>query len=203
VIARGEVDVVVRVAAGGGSHVLRVERILEREDDPIHRHLLEIRIASIGGVELCRALEGVRKPAEHLAHRGRAGRERSRGRMPVEVAPAGDRALPPNVEGSERIHWPASGVPTIIPNCCWHGRIGAVVSMRPYSRAGPRYLSRSGRIVDALTVFVGKRSGAVARRSRSLRGRGTVFRDEEAGHPVVGAGALDVVLDERDAGHLP
>jgi hypothetical protein len=35
--------------------------------------------------------------------------------------------------------------------------------MRPYSRAGPLYLCRSGRTVEALTVSVGKRSGTVAR----------------------------------------
>jgi len=40
VIARREVDVVPRVAPGGGSHVLRVERILEREHHAVHRHLL-------------------------------------------------------------------------------------------------------------------------------------------------------------------
>ena len=35
--------------------------------------------------------------------------------------------------------------------------------MRPNSSGGPWYLSRSGKIVEALTVSVGKRSGAPAR----------------------------------------
>ena len=81
VIARREVDVVARVTAGGGAHVLRVERILEREDDAIHRHLLEIGIASIRGVELGRALEGVREAG---------GTSRTRGVRREEAAPRTD-----------------------------------------------------------------------------------------------------------------
>ncbi len=58
---------------------------------------------------------------------------------------------------------PALGMPTIIPNCwCTFGS-DAVASMRPYSIGGPWYLSRSGRIAEAFTVWVGKRSGAPAR----------------------------------------
>jgi hypothetical protein len=38
-----------------------------------------------------------------------------------------------------------------------------VVSMRPYSRGSPLYPSRSGKIVDDLTVFVGNMSAAPAR----------------------------------------
>src|SRR5713101_2997208 len=65
-IARGEIDVVARVAAARGAHVLGVEGILEREDDPIHRHLFEIRIASVGRVEFDRTFERVRHPTQYL-----------------------------------------------------------------------------------------------------------------------------------------
>ena len=58
-IARRKIDVVARVAAAGGSHVRGVERILEREHDAVHRHLLEVGISSIGGVELGGALKRV------------------------------------------------------------------------------------------------------------------------------------------------
>ena len=74
VIARREVDVVGRVAAAGGTHVGGVERVLEREHDAVHRHRLEIGIASVGGVELGRALQRIglmaeesRTPAAHRA----------------------------------------------------------------------------------------------------------------------------------------
>ncbi len=203
VIARREVDVVVRVAAGGGSHVLRVEWILEREDDPIHRHLLEIGIASIHGVELGRALEGVRKPAEHLAHGGCARRKRPRGRMSVEVTPTGDGTLPSDVEGGERIHL------TRIRRADDHSELLLDV------RIGSRRLHASvfeGRAL--VLVEIGQDRGRLdglrgeAQRHRRAHGTyrfrdgGTVFGDEQAGHPVVGAHAVDVVLDDGDAGYL-
>ena len=59
--------------------------------------------------------------------------------------------------------WPALGMPTIIPYCCCTDGSDAVGSMRPHSRGGPVYFSRSGRRVDALTVVVGNVSGAPAR----------------------------------------
>ena len=58
---------------------------------------------------------------------------------------------------------PAFGLPTIIPNCCGTPGSEAVASIRPYSRSRPLYVSRSGSTVEALTVSVGKRSGAPAR----------------------------------------
>src|SRR5918996_481216 len=74
VIARGEIDVVARVAAARRAHVLRVERILEREDDAIHRHLLEVGMASIRRIELGGALQRVGKSAKFIAYGGCAGR---------------------------------------------------------------------------------------------------------------------------------
>ena len=44
--------------------------------------------------------------------------------------------------------------------------------MRPNSIGGPWYLSRSGRIVEAFTVCVGKRSGAPARTAPVASGTG-------------------------------
>src|SRR6187397_975185 len=58
---------------------------------------------------------------------------------------------------------PALGMPTMAPYCCWTEGSDAVASMRPYSSGGPWYLSRSGRMVEALTVAVGNLSGAPAR----------------------------------------
>src|SRR5712671_4007796 len=75
VVARRKIDVVRRIAAGGRAHVLSVERVLEAEDDAVHRQLFEIGIASIEGVELGGAFERVGEPSELLAHGRRAGRE--------------------------------------------------------------------------------------------------------------------------------
>ena len=54
-------------------------------------------------VELGGALQRVGLLAEDLAHRRRAGRQRPERRMPVELAPAGDRALAADVERAERV----------------------------------------------------------------------------------------------------
>jgi hypothetical protein len=73
VIARREVDVVARVAAARRAHSLGVERIFEREDDAIHRHLLEVGMASIRRIELGHALQRVGQPAKCIADRGAPG----------------------------------------------------------------------------------------------------------------------------------
>ena len=50
-VARRKVYVIRRVAIGSRAHVLRVERVLEREDDAVQWHLLEIGVAPVGGIE--------------------------------------------------------------------------------------------------------------------------------------------------------
>jgi hypothetical protein len=171
-IARGEVDVVARVTAGGGTHVLRVEGVLEREHDAIHRHRLEIGMAPVHLVELGRALERVRELAEHLAHGGRAERKRPRGRVPIEVARQVTERSPRILRVASAFTCPAFGLPTIIPNCCCTSGSEAVASMRPYSSAGPLYLSTSGSTAEALTVSVGKRNRSVARTAPVASGTG-------------------------------
>ena len=204
VIARGEVDVVARVAAGGSSHVLRVERILEREDDPVHRHPLEIGIASVRGVELRRPLEGVRKLAEHLAHRGRAGRKRPRRRVTVEVAPARDRTLPPDVEGGERVDLSRARRADDHPELLLHAGIGGGRLHAPVFEGRALVLVEIGQDRGRLDGFRGETQGLCrAHGTHRLRDGGTVFRDEQAGHSVVGTHAVDVVLNDRDAGRLP
>ena len=70
------------------------------------------------------------------------------------------------------LSWPALGMPTIMPNCCGTSGLDAVASMRPNSSGGPLYLSRSGRIVEALTVCVGNFSGEPARTTPVASGTG-------------------------------
>jgi hypothetical protein len=68
--------------------------------------------------------------------------------------------------------WPASGMPTSIPNCCCTVGSDAVASIRPHSIGGPLYFSRSGSSVDALTVAVGNFSGVPARTVPEAGGTG-------------------------------
>ena len=204
VIARGEVDVVARVTPGGGAHVLRVEGVLEREHHAIHGHRREIGIAPIRGVELGRALEGVRQPAEHLAHGGRAGGKRPRGRVPVEVAPAGDRPFTPNVEGGQRIHLPGIRLADDHPELLLHVGIGGRRLHAAVFEGRPLVLVEIGQDGGGLDGLRGKAQRRPrAHGARRLGDRGAVFRDEQAGHPVVGPHAVEVVLDDRDAGRLP
>ena len=61
-VARREIDVVARIAAAGGTHVLGIECILERKHHAVKRHLFQIGFAPVPGVEfgslLKRALSG-------------------------------------------------------------------------------------------------------------------------------------------------
>jgi hypothetical protein len=75
VIARREIDVVSRIAAGGRAHVLGVERVLEREDDAVHRQFVQGRVFAVAGIERGRLFERVGQMAELVAHRRRAGRQ--------------------------------------------------------------------------------------------------------------------------------
>ena len=74
-IARREIDVVIRVPAARAAHIFHVVRILEGERDAIHGQLCEIGIPSVLRVKFGGALEGIRLLAKFLAHRGRAGRQ--------------------------------------------------------------------------------------------------------------------------------
>ena len=77
-----------------------------------------------------------------------------------------------------------------------------VFSMRPYSSGRPLYSSSSGKIVDALTVFVGNASGARAHVADRGRDVGAVGGDERRADAVVRLRALDVRLHNSDAGGL-
>ena len=161
-------------------------------------------MASVRGVELGRALEGVREPAEHLAHGGRAGGKRPRGRVPVEVAPAGDRPLAPNVEGGERVHLPGIRLADDHPELLRHVGIGGRRLHAAVFEGRPRVPVEIGQHGGGLDGVRGKaQRHHRAHGARRLGDRGPVLGDEQAGHPVVGAHALDVVLDDRDAGRPP
>ena len=204
VIARREIDVVARVTPAGGAHVLRVERILEREDDAIHRHLLEVGMASIRRIELGRALQRVGQPAKLLAHGGRAGGQRPLGHMPVEIAPAGDGTLAADVEGGERIHLPGMRDADDHPELLLHGRIGGRRLHAAVFEGRPRVLVEIGQDrggLDGVRREAQRRLRAHG--ARRFGDRGAVCGDERAGDPVIRAHAVDIVLHDRDAGGLP
>jgi hypothetical protein len=111
IVARREIDVIGRVTSGGGAHVFGVERVLEREDDAVHRHLFEVGVAPIGRIELGRALERIGGPPEVFADRRRVRRQKTLRQVPIEVAAAGHRALASDVERGERAELPGVGLP--------------------------------------------------------------------------------------------
>src|ERR1019366_7105969 len=92
--------------------------------------------------------------------------------MSVEIAVASHRALAPYVESGKRIHLPR------IWNADDHAKLLLCVGVRSsrlhaakFERR-PLYLSRSGRMVEALTVWVGKRSGSMPRTAPAGSGIG-------------------------------
>lgn len=64
---------------------------------------------------------------------------------------------------SSAFNWPALGMPTRIPHCCWTPGSDSVGSIRPSSKGRPAYSSNFGKMVDTATVSVGNVSGAPAR----------------------------------------
>ena len=107
VVACREIDVVARIAAGRGAHVLGVERILEREHDAVHRHSVEIGILPVERIEFGCALQRVRQTAEFIADRRRARRQRSLRRVTIELATAGHGPFAADVERGQRVQLPA------------------------------------------------------------------------------------------------
>ena len=176
VVARRKIHVVGGIGAAGRAHVLGVERILERERDAVHRHRRKIGIAAVLLVELVGALERVRLLAEFLAHRGRSGRQRSGGGMPVEVALAGDRALAADVEHAERAHLPGVWNPDGHPELLLHGRVGG-------GRLHPSELDRRG----LLRVAVAQLRGGTRRGLVFAVARQVIRRHVLGDKPIAGA----------------
>jgi hypothetical protein len=201
VIARGEIDVVTRVAARRGPHVAGVERVLEREDHAVHGHLREIGSAPVRRVERRRLLQRIGLLPEHLADCRRAPRQRTFGRMPVVIAAAGDRPLPADVECCERVQLPGIGDAGDHAELLLHARIGgrglhaAVLEGRTLVAVE---IGQDGGSLDGL-----RRKAHPAHRAhrpgRFGNGR-PVFRNEHARHAVVGARPLQVLPDHGDAG---
>src|SRR3984893_6845168 len=69
----GKIDVVGVVAARRRAHVLGVERVLEREHDAVHWHLVERGVAAVLRIEFGGAFERIGIVAKHLADRQCAG----------------------------------------------------------------------------------------------------------------------------------
>ena len=199
-IARREIDVVARIAAGGGAHVLGVERVLEREHDAVHRHGVEVGLPPVERVEFGGAFERVGQLAEHLAHRRRTGRQRSQRRMTVELAAAGDRPLAADVERGQRVQLPAIGdagdhAVLLLNRGIGGGRLHAAEFER--LAAVLVDVRQDGRGPDGRGREAERRQRA--HRTRGLGDRRTIFRDEHTGNAVIGPSPLDVVLDDRDA----
>ena len=142
----------------------------------------------------CVLFEGVRQLGGTFSQTGGApGGSGPRGRAPVEVAPAGDRALAANVERRERVQpAPRSAMPAmIIPNCCCTPGSEAVASMRPNSSGRPLVPLQVGQDAGRLDEF---RVGSAAATSARTDAR----RRREPGAPSSVTSALATPLKARD-----
>src|ERR1700676_2456995 len=101
-----EIDIVGGIASAGGAHVGGVERVLEREHNAVHRHLLKIGISPVLRIERGGTLQCVWLLPEKLADRRRALRQRSFRGVKVVLAFAGNRTLAADVEGTDRVDLP-------------------------------------------------------------------------------------------------
>ena len=200
-VARRRVDVVAGVTAAGGAHVLRVERILEREHHAVHRHLLEVRTAAVQRVELCRALERIGLVAERVAHRRRARRQRAERGMAVEVALAGDRTLAADVDRRQ-----------CIDLACIRDAGDHAVLLRDLRIGSGRLHPSEFDRRPGIAVQIGQPSGGLQRlrrerqrrtpahRTRRRRDFCPVLRDQKARHAIERAHPPQVVFDDLHAG---
>ena len=125
VVARREIDVVGRVAAAGRAHVLGVERVLEREDDAVHRHLVERRVACRSGRRARRRVRARRGSWRNSSQTGGApGGSGPSGGVAVELALAGHRALAADVQGGERVELAGIGLADDHAVLLLHRRVG-------------------------------------------------------------------------------
>src|SRR5262245_47889610 len=201
VVARRKVDVIGRIAAGGRSHVLGVERVLERKHDAVHRHRLEVWVAAILRIEVIGALQGIWLLAKELAYRRRTRRQRAERRMPVELAPAGDRPLAADVERAERIELVAIGDADDQAELLLSGGIGSRWLHAAELQWWAFVAVEIRQDVDGLHGGGGK-----AQRRSGPHGAGrfehwrAVRSHELAGDAIVAAHAREILLDDRTHG---
>ena len=203
VVGRREIDVVTGIGGRGGTHVLRVEGILQTERNAVHGHRLQVGLRPVGLVELQRDLERVRVLAKILAHGRRSRRQRPFRRVAVRVALAGHRTLAAEVQRAQRV-----GLPRVS-----HAHRHAVLRMDARIGGGRLHaaeLDRRPRIVIVVRQQIGDRHrlggiferGAGAHHARGGRNRCAVAGDELIGHAVVGPGAIEIHPDEPGTGEL-
>ncbi len=203
VVTRRKIDVVARIAATGGPHVLGVERVLERKHDPVHRHFFEIGIAAVLSVKRGRVLKRVGQMTKIFAYWRRALRQRAERRMPVEIATAGDGPLAANVEGRQRVH--LTGIRLADGHAELLNDVG-IRGCRLHAAEFERRAFVSVEIGQQRRRFHGFRCEmqrcTTAHRTLDVRNRGTVFGNQKIGRAIECANAREVVAHNADAGRL-
>ena len=59
VVTGRKINVVGRIAAAGGAHILGVEGVFEGESHPVHRHQFQVRVTAVSGVQFRRPFQGI------------------------------------------------------------------------------------------------------------------------------------------------
>ncbi len=191
------------VASTRRAHILGIERILERENDPVHRHLLEIGIAAISGVKLRRTLERIGQMPEIFAHRRRPLRQRPLRGMQVEIAAACHRAFAANVKRGQRIDLTGVRLADGQPELLLHRRIGRSCFHAPELERRAFVLIEIGQQLRCLDGLCGKFQPCTPAHGSARFGDGrAVLRDQKIGSAVKGAHARKVMPYDIDAGGL-
>ena len=199
VVARRDIDVIGSVAPRGRAHVLGVERILEREDDSVHRQFVERRIAAVTGVERSGGFERIGEVAELVTDRRCAGRKRPKRRVTVKLALAGDGTLAADVEGCQRVELAGIRLAGDHAVLLLHRGIGGGrLHAAEFERGALVFveLGEDRRSADGFGREMQRRAGA--HRAGCLGDVPPVLGDEQAGDAVIGADAGDVMLDNFD-----
>jgi hypothetical protein len=122
----------------------------------------------------------------------------------VKIAPAGDRALAADVEGGQRVQLPGIRDAGDHPELLRHSRIGGCCLHAPEFEGRPRVFVEIGQDGGRLDGVRREAERCLrAHGARRVGDRGAVLGDEQAGDPIIGAGAVEIVLHDRDAGGLP
>ena len=204
VVARRKIDVIGRVAAAGRAQVLRVERVLERENDAVHRHLCAGRIRAVPGVEFGGSFERVRVVAEHFADRRRAGRQGTERRMSVEFALAGHRTFAADVQCRERVELARIGLADDHAVLLVHIGVGGGRLHAAEFERRTLILIEIGKDRCAGNGLSWKGNRRTAPHGADYLGyRGAVLGHEQARDTVIGAHPRDVLPDDIDAIRAP
>ena len=160
-------------------------------------------MAAIGGVQLRRPLQSVRKAAEVFADRRRSRRQGALGGMTVIFPLASYRAFPPQVQGSQGVDLPGFSLADNHPVLLLHRGVGGGGFHPPELQRRPLVLVQVGKYRRRRDRFRRKPEGLTAAHCAYRRGnRRAILRYQQAGNAVISPHPVNVALHHRHAGRF-